>query len=102
MGIEYIRKRKKELNMTTKELSEKSGVPIGTLNKILADQTSDPKFETVKAICKALNISLADLDDYETSETHTIAAHFDGDEFTEEQIERIKAFAAFIKNEDKN
>ena len=44
----------------------------------------------------------ADLDDYETSETHTIAAHFDGDEFTEEQIERIKAFAAFIKSEDKN
>lgn len=29
MGIEYIRKRKKELNMTTKELSEKSGVPVG-------------------------------------------------------------------------
>lgn len=87
--------------MTTKELSKKSGVPIGTLNKILADQTSDPKFETVKAICKALNISLADLDDYERKENHTIAAHFDGDEFTEEQIEKIKEFAEFIKSNDK-
>lgn len=100
MGIEYIKRKKKELNMTTKELSERSGVPVGTLNKILADQTADPKFETVKAVCKALNISLADLDDYEANEHHTIAAHFDGDEFTEEQLERIKAFAAFIKSEE--
>lgn len=31
---------------------------------------------------------------------HTIAAHFDGDEYTEEQLDRIKAFAAFIKSEE--
>lgn len=66
MGIDYIRKAKKEMKITTEELSEKSGVPIGTLNKILSGQTSDPKFETLKAICAALNISLADLDEYET------------------------------------
>ena len=36
MGLEYLKARKNELNMTTEELSEKSGVPIGTLNKILA------------------------------------------------------------------
>lgn len=30
----------------------------------------------------------------------TIAAHFDGSEYTEEQLDRIKAFAAFIKAED--
>ena len=29
-----------------------------------------------------------------------IAAHFDGDEFTPEQLEKIKSFAAFIKFED--
>lgn len=65
MGIEYIKKRKKQLNMTTEELSEKSGVPVGTLNKILAGQTIDPKFETIKSICRALNISLSDLDEFE-------------------------------------
>lgn len=31
----------------------------------------------------------------------TVAAHFDGDEFSEEQLDRIKAFAAFIKSEEK-
>ncbi|MDD3140220.1 MAG: helix-turn-helix domain-containing protein [Lachnospiraceae bacterium] len=34
-------------------------------------------------------------------EPTTIAAHFDGTEYTEEQLERIKAFAAFIKTEEK-
>ena len=65
MGLEYLKQRKNELNMTTEELSEKSGVPIGTLNKMLAGQTSDPKFETLKSICRALDISLSDLDEYD-------------------------------------
>lgn len=66
MGLEYLKQRKNELNMTTEELSERSGVPIGTLNKILAGQTTDPKFETLKSICRALDISLSDLDEYGT------------------------------------
>ena len=33
------------------------------------------------------------------NQCHTIAAHFDGTEYTEEQLDRIKAFAAFIKSE---
>lgn len=31
------------------------------------------------------------------SEQHTIAAHFDGDEYTKEEIDKIKEFAAFVK-----
>ena len=37
---------------------------------------------------------------YAPEKPTTIAAHFDGDEFTPEQIEKIKAFAAFIKFDD--
>nr|DAW52367.1 MAG TPA: antitoxin [Caudoviricetes sp.] len=33
MGLEKISEYKKKLGMTTEELSEKSGVPLGTLNK---------------------------------------------------------------------
>lgn len=32
--------------------------------------------------------------------SQTIAAHFDGEEFTEKQLERIKEFARFIKSQD--
>ena len=29
---------------------------------------------------------------------HTIAAHFDGNEYTEEELDKIKEFAAFVKS----
>ena len=43
MGLEKIEEYKKRLGMTTAELSEKSGVPKGTLDKILSGVTRDPK-----------------------------------------------------------
>ena len=63
MGIEYINIIKKRRGMTSEDLSIASGVPLGTLNKILSGQTLDPKFDTLKAICVALEISVAELDD---------------------------------------
>ena len=63
MGLEIIQELKKEKGLTIEELSAKSGVPIGTLNKILSGQTKDPKLETLKALTRVLGCSLDDLDD---------------------------------------
>lgn len=49
--------------MTAEELSNQSGVPLGTLNKILSGATKDPKLETLKAIARVLGMSLDDFDD---------------------------------------
>lgn len=62
MGLEKIALLRKALNMSVEELSEKSGVPLGTLSKISAGITKDPKLETVKAIARALNCSLNEFD----------------------------------------
>ncbi len=97
MGLDKINEYKKKLGLTTEELSKQSGVPIGTLNKILSGATKDPKLETLKSIARVLGLTLNDFDD---DVPLTIAAHFDGSEYTEEQINRIKAFAAFIKTEE--
>lgn len=99
MGIEYIKEKKNELGMTTEELSSLSGVPIGTLNKILAGQTSDPKFETLKAICRTLHIRLSDLDD--SYEPDTIAAHHDAEDWTEEELLEIENFKKYVKSKRK-
>lgn len=96
MGLEKIAEYKKKMNLTTEELSEKSGIPVGTLNKILSGATKDPKLETLKAIAKVLGLTLNDFDD-EAPKANTIAAHFEGDDFTEEELSRIKEFAAFVK-----
>ncbi len=63
MGLEKIAEYKKKLGITTEELSIRSGVPLGTLNKILSGATKDPKLETIKAIAKVLGCSLDDFDD---------------------------------------
>ena len=99
MGLDKIAEYKKRLGLTTEELSERSGVPVGTLNKILSGATKDPKLETLKAIARVLGLTLNDFDDQ--PEPDTIAAHFDGTEFTPEQIEQIKEFAEFVKQKGK-
>ena len=51
------------MGITTEELSRRSGVPLGTLNKILSGATKDPKLETLKAIARVLGCTLDDFDD---------------------------------------
>ena len=68
MGLEKIAEYKKKLNMTTFVLSYRSGVPLGTLNKILSGATKDPKLETLKAIARVLGLSLDDFDDTNKSD----------------------------------
>lgn len=41
---------------------------------------------------------LMGLTDFDTKEPSTIAAHFDGDDFTEDELEDIRAYADFVKN----
>lgn len=53
--VEKIKKEKKFLKMTNAELAEKSGVALGTLNKILSFKTSSIKMETLNKILIALS-----------------------------------------------
>ena len=64
--INEIRKKKK---IGIDQLCEKSGVPKGTLSKITAGITTSPTLDTVKAIARALECTLDDLDDYSFSPT---------------------------------
>ncbi len=98
MGLEKISEQKKKLNMTTEELSVKSGVPVGTLNKILSGATKNPKFETLKAIAKVLGLTLNDYDDIEPQ---TISSHFDVTDFTPEEMAEIKKYADYVRSKRK-
>lgn len=85
MGLEKIAEYKKKLGITTEELSIKSGVPVGTLNKILSGDTKDPKLGTLKAIARVLGLTLDDFDDYEIGEENL------NNEPTYEDVERLIA-----------
>lgn len=97
MGLEKISEYKKKLNLTTEELSSRSGVPIGTLNKILSGATKDPKLETLKAIARVLGLSLNDFDDSPSVPTQTaVAAHKEGENFTEEELKKIEEYKKLL------
>ena len=54
MTIEEMKKKKEELGYSAERLSELSGVPLGTLQKILSGQTKVPRYETRQALESAL------------------------------------------------
>lgn len=54
MTSEEMVRRKKEMGYTNAQLSNLSGVPLGTLNKILSGATKNPGHEAVKAIEQVL------------------------------------------------
>ena len=56
--IERIKKIKSERKITNDMLSEMTGIPLGTLSKILAGISDSPKLSNMVAICDALGCSL--------------------------------------------
>ena len=52
---------KEKRKLTTQQLSDLSGVPVGTINRILSGQTDNPSFQTVCDIVIALDGSLDEL-----------------------------------------
>lgn len=50
MTVEEMRQRKKELGYTNEKISELSGVPLGTVQKIFAGVTGSPRYATLMAL----------------------------------------------------
>lgn len=54
MTVEEMKQRKKELGYSNEKLSELSGVPLGTVQKVLAGVTKSPRYDTLIALEKVL------------------------------------------------
>lgn len=56
--IDRIKKLKSDRKITNERLSELSGIPLGTLSKLMAGMNESPKLSNMIAICNALDCSL--------------------------------------------
>ena len=54
MTIEEMKARKAELGYTNETVSQLSGVPLGTVQKIFAGETRSPRYVTVQKLTKLL------------------------------------------------
>lgn len=50
LTLEEIRQKKEAYGYTAEQLSKLSGVPLGTLQKVLANVTKSPRYETLQAL----------------------------------------------------
>lgn len=63
-NMEKLKKRKKELGWTNQKLSEESGIPVGTLNKIFNGATRYPRDKTVEALVRAMGLDYYEIEDF--------------------------------------
>ncbi len=96
-----IRKLRNDLQYSQEQLAQKVGYADKTaIAKIEAGKVDLPQSK-ILAFAKALQTTTAYLLDGESSAPLTLAAHFDGEEYTEDELEEIKQFAEFVKNKRK-
>lgn len=89
-----------------KKFCETINMPWTTLDSILKRGVANSNITNVMKITKELRLdteSLASgtIKNVSKDEPVTIAAHFDGDEYTEEELDEIRRFAEFVKSNRK-
>ena len=83
-------------------LSKESGIPYTTIAGFYTKGTDNVKLSTLRKLSSYLGCSIDYLaDDDSVEEPSIFAAHFDGDEYTEDELNEIRQFAAFVKNKRK-
>ena len=117
-----------EKGITILELSRMTGISKNTLYAITKRDNDTMKYDNLKKIADALNMTTDELVNFDPSKTleenlaqgthyinkdgivsplpqktshntsYTLAAHFNGDEFTAEELEEIKKLAEFVKS----
>lgn len=105
--INRIKERRIELDMSYQDLSDKTGISKSTLQRYETGFIKNLGIDKLEILANALRVSPGYLmgweeKEKETSEIYTLAAHHDGDEWTEEELQSIEDFKNFIKNKRNN
>lgn len=89
-----------------KKFCETINMPWTTLDSILKRGIANSNISNVLKITKELNLDAEALVDgniiSSSSEIHTIAAHHEGEEWTQEELDEIEAFKKFVKSKRNN
>lgn len=100
-----IKERRLAMGYTQEELANKLGLQKSAIAKYENGRVENIKRTVISHMADILECSPAYLMDWSDSidggenaaPPQTIAAHFDGDEYTDEELDKIKEFAAFVK-----
>ncbi len=99
-----MKKRREELDMSYQTLSDKVGISKSTLQRYETGYIKNMPVDKLEDIANALQVSPAYLMGWTNEvvdQPITLAAHFDGDEYTEDELDEIRQFAEFVRNKRK-
>ena len=72
MNLEKMKERKKELGYSNAKISDLSGVPLGTVQKIFSGETASPRYDTLLALEQIL---FKDKDTFSSTVHETVAPY---------------------------
>lgn len=61
VSTEYLEELHRRSGMTHQQISEQSGIPLGTVSRIMAGQTADPSFVSMASIICAMHGSIDEM-----------------------------------------
>ncbi|MGN0422826.1 MAG: helix-turn-helix domain-containing protein [Lachnospiraceae bacterium] len=91
-----------ELNRTFEKLAKEYGKSKGVLTSMFFSYDLSRLPENQRILNEKNIRFVIETIINENKESTTIAAHFDGDEYTEEELDEIRQFAEFVKNKRKS
>lgn len=99
-----LRELMESKNMKVSDIVKKSNLAYSTVKAILERGAEKAGYVNVCKICSALGITADELEDMVHDSKvapQTLSAHFDGDEYTEDELDEIRQFAEFVRNKRK-
>lgn len=63
MWLDILKQMKKEAKKTSQKISDETGIPKSTIDKLFIGRTKDPSLSQIRAIVHCLGYTLDDLDD---------------------------------------
>ena len=93
-----IRAKMAELSLSYGELAQKTGLSKSAVHRYATGGTDKVPTEALEKLARALGVTPAYLTGWENDQPHTLAAHFEGEEFSEEELKEIADFVRFVKS----
>lgn len=89
-----------EKGYSRRSFAEANGIPATTLQSMLTRGVGRASVDNVIKVCKGLRITTDQLEKMAESEEDidTIAAHHDGEDWTENELEEIERFKDFVRS----
>ncbi|OEK54329.1 repressor [Staphylococcus equorum] len=97
-----MKQSREKQGITLAELGRKIGKTEATVQRYESGNIKNLKNDTIENIASALNVNPAYLMGWineEPSNEDTIAAHLDGDDFTEEELAEIRKYANYVREQ---